>query len=417
MAEVLSMASDATEGSVPQETREAVLERDQYRCQACGATGISAGGHTPLQVHHIQEEPDHCGYDDPANLITLCQPDHVWFHHRSTREDTSVELSDAAAGTRLSQDYEILELLETEGPQSLTEIQHQIAPSLTKQNLRQRLWVLMGLDNAIEEQDEQLIDHDAVTGDWGRPSDIAVSERGRIPDDVEELNRRIEDERIRRWLADGSSREAVAEKFGVSWRAVWYKQHRARAYEFPLDDLDLPVRGSTPDHPPDQADRTDPQTAVDPVTETDADPHTAPAMDPEATEGRTTASTDADRESDVLADRSGDETTRLDAQAADAEEAAETTARDADMADDAAETISAPVEILADEDPHTPDYLSFQEASADADDDPKYHRVLLTVGVEDLNHDAILRYCIQEGKPLQTVLEEWILQGAGEVFE
>jgi hypothetical protein len=144
------------------------------------------------------------------------------------------------------------------------------------------------------------------------------------------------------------------------------------------------------------------------MTETDADPHTVSVMDPEATDDRTLDPTDADRESDAPDDRSGDETTRPDAQAADAE---------AELADDAAETISAPVEILADEDPHTPDYLSFQEASADADDDPKYHRVLLTVGVEDLNHDAILRYCIQEGKPLQTVLEEWILQGAGEVFE
>jgi hypothetical protein len=393
------MASDTTEGSVPQETREAVLERDQYRCQACGAKGISTGGHTPLQVHHIEEEPEHCDSNDPANLITLCQPDHVWFHHRSTRDDTSVELSDAAAGTRLSQDYEILELLETEGPQSLTEIQHQIAPSLTKQNLRQRLWVLMGLDNAIEEQDEQLIDHDAVTGDWGRPSDIAVSERGRIPDDVEELNRRIEDERIRRWLADGSSREAVAEKFGVTRRAVWYKQHRARAYEFPLDELDMPARESTP------------------ASEVDVDSHTAPAMDTGSAEDRTTAPTDADHEADTTTHPSGDEPTSPDTQEADTEAAAETTATDADRADEDTETISAPVEILADEDPHTPDYLSFQEGSADEDDEPEYHRVLLTVGVEDLNRDEILRYCIREGKSIQAVIEEWIQQRAAEVLE
>ena len=57
------------------------------------------------------------------------------------------------------------------------------------------------------------------------------------------------------------------------------------------------------------------------------------------------------------------------------------------------------------------------EVWTDEDDEPEYHRVLLTVGVEDLNHDAILRHCIQEGKPLQTVLEEWIQQRAAEVLE
>jgi len=45
------------------------------------------------------------------------------------------------------------------------------------------------------------------------------------------------------------------------------------------------------------------------------------------------------------------------------------------------------------------------------------YRLLLTVGLDDLKRDAILRYCISQDKSLSTVLEEQIQQFAAEVLE
>ena len=344
------MSSESTEDQPSRAVREAVLERDGYRCRTCGVNGPEIGGKTPLEVHHVDDDPDHCDYNAPENLITLCKADHNLIHHRTTREDISVEMSDAAAGERLSHDYEIIELLETEGPMAIEEIQPRISPTLSEQILKERLWLLMGLDNSVETQNDQLIDHDAVSGEWARPSDISVSERGRIPDDTGELNRRIEDERIRRMLDRGISRTAVADTFGVTPRTTRYKEHRARAYEFPLDEIKTFENDG----------------AI-------ADGDTPPEQDCEAIDkGTDTPATD---------------------------------------------WIDAPVEILDDEDPLTPDEKRFEDPDAGGGDGDEYRRLLLTVGLEQLDQDAIHRYCIRREKPLSDVIEEWIQQSASEVAD
>ena len=53
--------------------RDAVLRRDDWRCQFCGSK-------VSLQVHH-QQFRSRSGEDKPDNLITLCASCHTDLHH------------------------------------------------------------------------------------------------------------------------------------------------------------------------------------------------------------------------------------------------------------------------------------------------------------------------------------------------
>jgi len=75
------------------------------------------------------------------------------------------------------------------------------------------------------------------TGRWGLPEDIAHSERGRIPPSIEVLIQRIEDEWVRDAVDRGVDREVIADTFGIAKRATYYRENRARAYQFPLDEI------------------------------------------------------------------------------------------------------------------------------------------------------------------------------------
>jgi hypothetical protein len=70
------------------------------------------------------------------------------------------------------------------------------------------------------------------------PSQISTSERGRIPEDIQTLLQRAEEERLRRALDRGCDRETVADVMGVASRTTWHKEKRARAYDFPLTALE-----------------------------------------------------------------------------------------------------------------------------------------------------------------------------------
>jgi hypothetical protein len=53
-------------------TREEIRQRDGNCCARCGSPG-------PLHVHH-RIRRSQGGKDDPATLITLCEPCHRWVH-------------------------------------------------------------------------------------------------------------------------------------------------------------------------------------------------------------------------------------------------------------------------------------------------------------------------------------------------
>ncbi len=55
-----------------EELRRAILQRDGWRCQFCGAM-------TNLEVHHLQFR-SHSGEDTEENLITICQDCHSRVH-------------------------------------------------------------------------------------------------------------------------------------------------------------------------------------------------------------------------------------------------------------------------------------------------------------------------------------------------
>jgi hypothetical protein len=411
------------EKQVSAELREAILERDQYRCRVCGAKAPEIGGHTPLHVHHIEDDPDHCDLDDKANLTTLCKLDHNLYHDRQKRADVSTELSDAAAGGRLEQDYEILKILEDEGPLSVAQLSTRLGDRFARQVIRDRLWKLMALDLTVGSQDQQVADKDAITDKWGMPADISTSERGRIPDDNRELARRIEDERIRRALARGVDRSTVAESFGVAERTTWYKQHRAQAFAFPLDEVN--TRGRTPI----ATEAATGQAETVPETTNNPDPRASPPSTDSVSELSQTQPLNRDGEPDNgdiptddhvgTQDTDPDETTPNDPVVNDDNEddtVAENTAEADSSSGEAIDTIDAPVELLDEADPATPNPEQPRE-ELEADDDRDYHRLLMTVGLDDLKTDALLRHCIEQGKSLDKVLEEEIQQFIARVRE
>lgn len=231
------MVTNRGDEPVPPHIREAVLDRDSHRCQLRGERGPKAGGCALLEVHHIVPDPEVGDRHALDNLITLCHSCHNWIHKCPSREDVPVTISEADAAEMLPHDYEILQILHKNGLSSTSEVTKCISPDHTTIAVRERLYLLMGLDNIVETREEQLIDQDAKTGEWGLPDDVVHSSRGRIPDNVQTLIQRIEDEQVRRALDRGCDRELTAEVLDVHPRTTWHKQRRAQAYDIPLEAL------------------------------------------------------------------------------------------------------------------------------------------------------------------------------------
>lgn len=223
--------------AVDQETRKEMLDRDNHECQVCGITGSTRGGFARLQIHHkerdLEEEAEH----DPANLITLCRHCHGWLHHKPTADDVETEILPADRPELLPQDFMILAYLETEGPASTGDIVEAVGIDQSRMTIRERLYVLMGLDSLVDERDTQIVDKDAETDKWGLTEDIDVSARGRIPDSTRTLLKRAEDEQIRLAIAAGYDRPTVADVFDFSYRTTWRKERRAHAFQLPLTVL------------------------------------------------------------------------------------------------------------------------------------------------------------------------------------
>lgn len=221
--------------SVSHETRIDVLERDRYQCQLDGRVGPRRGGLATLEIHHIEDDPDGIDRNDPENLTTLCRSCHNWIHQQADPADVPVDLTKADESVLLSQDYEILRYLADSGPARTGEIAAALTADPSVTTVRERLAVLMGLDNQVESRDRQIVDQDADTGEWGLVEQIEHSARGHIPTDPQALIQRVEDEQVRQALERGCDRGTIMDVMDVSRRTTFHKEKRARAYDFPLD--------------------------------------------------------------------------------------------------------------------------------------------------------------------------------------
>jgi hypothetical protein len=269
--------------TVDPETRDDVLTEYKHRCQVCGRRGPKRGGLATLHVHHIDRNPDGMDEHDLENVTLLCRSCHSWFHQQSTPEDSPVELTEADQGVLLPQDIEILRHLAANGPARTGDVASGVPSDHSVAAVRERLWVLMGLDNLVEARDRQIVDKDVETGEWGLSEQIENSARGHIPDAPQLLLQRMEDEQVRQALDRGCDRQKVMGVLGVSRRTTFNKVKRANAYDFPLDAFS---RGGRPT----DSERSDRSPATTDTGEADGDEQqrldAVPDQDPDSL-GRT----------------------------------------------------------------------------------------------------------------------------------
>lgn len=243
--------------TVDPETREAVLDEYSHRCQVCGRRGPEKGGLATLHVHHIERDPDGMDEHDMENLTLLCRSCHSWFHQQTTPADAPVEITEADQTVLLPQDIEILRHLAQDGPTRTGDIVSGLSIDLSVSSVRERLWVLMGLDNRVESRDRQIVDKDVETGEWGLAEQIENSARGHIPDDQQLLLQRMEDEQVRRALERECDRSAVSDVLGITRRTTFNKAKRAYAYDFPLDVFGRGGRPADSERSERSSDKTD----------------------------------------------------------------------------------------------------------------------------------------------------------------
>ena len=221
--------------TVDEDTRDDVLADYKHRCQTCGRYGPEKGGLATLHVHHIERDPDGLGEHDLENLTLLCRACHSWLHQQSTPDDAPVEITDDDQTVLLPQDIEILQFFADNGPARTGDIATGLSSDHSVSAVRERLWVLMGLDNLVDDRDRQIVDKDVETGQWGLVDQVDTSARGHIPDDPQLLLQRMEDERVRQALDRGCDRSAVMDALGVTRRTTFHKFKRGCAFDFPLD--------------------------------------------------------------------------------------------------------------------------------------------------------------------------------------
>lgn len=166
-----------------------------------------------------------------------CRACHSWQHQQTTEDDVPVELTDEDVTALLLQDLEILRILADSGPATAGDIASALSADLMVTAVRERLWMLMGLDNLITSRDQQLVDQDTDTGEWGLAEHIDHSLR-RMPSSVQLFLQRAEDQYVRQALERECDRDAVMAVLDISHHSTFYKENRARTYDFPLAAID-----------------------------------------------------------------------------------------------------------------------------------------------------------------------------------
>ena len=79
---------------------------------------------------------------------------HSWFHQKATPDDAPVVITEADQTVLLPQDIEVLRDLADNGLARTGDIAAGPPTDLSVSAIRERLWVLMGLDNLVKTRDQ-----------------------------------------------------------------------------------------------------------------------------------------------------------------------------------------------------------------------------------------------------------------------
>jgi len=134
--------------TVNPETRDDVLTEYWHRCQVCGRRGPEKGGLATLHVHHIERDPEGMDEHDMANLTPCAGLVTAGSTSRAHPDDSPVELTEGGSEVccfrRTSRFYGNLS---ENGPTRTGDIVSGLPSDHSVSAVRERLWVLTGLDN------------------------------------------------------------------------------------------------------------------------------------------------------------------------------------------------------------------------------------------------------------------------------
>jgi hypothetical protein len=226
--------------SIPQEIKEEVFERDNYRCQTRGCRGCQRDGTAKLLVQLLDGQAE--GEVEPDDCTTICLHCARWIAKMPTTADLRPQLKQQLNGVDISPNWaEILNYLDSNGPATTGEILNNITLD-SKQGIRHALYSLMSLDIRKEEIEDQIIVRDRINRTYGLPQQVPNEHdaRGVIPIQPSERRRRILDEIARRLdneiseELDGAS-EIIARIVDRKPEQIHKLKRRAEAFDYPFE--------------------------------------------------------------------------------------------------------------------------------------------------------------------------------------
>lgn len=220
--------------TLPPHTRKKVLQRDNHQCSLCPAKSKKVGGDADLQVHHKEYQPAKGDVNDLDNLTTLCTVCHSWMHSQPEPEEFDIKITKQAIHNLVGGDFELLDILIEDGPMRAEQIAAQAAHNPDLATVKQRLYAIMGIDTIIDDQ-PQIIDKDAETGEWGLTEEIQTSAR-RDPETIYDTVQRTRDKIVQHAIENGIESKVIAKVVGIHRRQCYLFMHRGRALDFDINE-------------------------------------------------------------------------------------------------------------------------------------------------------------------------------------
>jgi hypothetical protein len=226
--------------SIPEEIKEEVFERDNYRCQTRGCKGCQRGGTAQLLVQLLDGQVE--DNVEAEDCTTICLHCARWIAKMPTTADLRPQLKQNLNGVDINPNWaEILNYLDSNGPATTSEIFENITLN-SKQGTRHALYGLMSLDIRKEEIDDRIIVKDRIHRTYGLPQQVPNDHdaRGVIPIQPSERRSRILDEIARR--LDNEISEEVDDASEIIAGIVDRKpeqihklKRRAEAFDYPFE--------------------------------------------------------------------------------------------------------------------------------------------------------------------------------------